>query len=583
MIAAAIIFGLLGLVAGQNRLVYYCGFENDLCGLSGNENAWLRYNQKTPSFNTGPALAYAGSYFVYFESSDPNYQSSLNLPLSLTLPANISTSAVRLQFALYAYGSSIKSFNVLIYDNSGVLLTNDQILNSQIQMDSFSPWTIINKTYTFSSIVRTVEFIVNAEKWLADVAIDDLSIYAIGCGTCSINGLCQNTTNGQQCVCRNGYVGDGYTCLPNCLSPCDPIKATCVVSMGVASCQCLPQYGSGSGLASAGNSSCSINMCGSTQCSPYADCVMDSGVPVCKCRPGFVCGANCVTQGLCSNRATCSVVNGLETCICGMEYFGDGLNAPGSTGCKSKCDLLNCGLYGRCVLNSSYAATCQCNDNFMNNGTYCVDINECLTPGWCRGANTYCSNSFGGFSCECMNNFAPDMQTSGRNRSCSINQQCALGKTCDCNNIISPITVPPISFFNNVNDANQNIARQFLDIWSSQNVKLYCKMAKCNLKMLEELIANITAYTSQTNVMMNNANMAIMVVRDFINCNPYEMLDPAWWSLYKKLNDQLITFKQVSIDLDMKVILLKQESARCEEVNSNWFRRALEWFSPVQY
>ncbi|XP_012567152.1 uncharacterized protein LOC100209198 isoform X2 [Hydra vulgaris] len=539
MIAAAIIFGLLGLVAGQNRLVYYCGFENDLCGLSGNENAWLRYNQKTPSFNTGPALAYAGSYFVYFESSDPNYQSSLNLPLSLTLPANISTSAVRLQFALYAYGSSIKSFNVLIYDNSGVLLTNDQILNSQIQMDSFSPWTIINKTYTFSSIVRTVEFIVNAEKWLADVAIDDLSIYAIGCGTCSINGLCQNTTNGQQCVCRNGYVGDGYTCL--------------------------------------------LNMCGSTQCSPYADCVMDSGVPVCKCRPGFVCGANCVTQGLCSNRATCSVVNGLETCICGMEYFGDGLNAPGSTGCKSKCDLLNCGLYGRCVLNSSYAATCQCNDNFMNNGTYCVDINECLTPGWCRGANTYCSNSFGGFSCECMNNFAPDMQTSGRNRSCSINQQCALGKTCDCNNIISPITVPPISFFNNVNDANQNIARQFLDIWSSQNVKLYCKMAKCNLKMLEELIANITAYTSQTNVMMNNANMAIMVVRDFINCNPYEMLDPAWWSLYKKLNDQLITFKQVSIDLDMKVILLKQESARCEEVNSNWFRRALEWFSPVQY
>ena len=44
----------------------------------------------------------------------------------------------------------------------------------------------------------------------------------------------------------------------------------------------------------------------------------------------------CVTQGLCAKNAVCSVVGGIETCTCGVEYLGDGKSAPGSSGCKSK-------------------------------------------------------------------------------------------------------------------------------------------------------------------------------------------------------------------------------------------------------
>ena len=586
MLGATTFIAFLGLVAGQSRVLFNCNFETDLCGLTttGN-NIWIRYNQPTPSGNTGPDVAYNGSYYVYFEASDPNYAISAQSPLTLTIPSNVvSAPVVRLRYALHAYGAGITSFNVKLYADNNVLLQNDQVLKAQLQTSSTAPWQVIDKIYSFGSIVRRIEFVVTTFTWEGDLAIDDLTVYAQGCGTCGSNALCSTTNGIEQCVCSSGYAGDGYTCSPNCPSPCDPVKAECIVSSGVASCQCKAGFGSGNGLASSGNSSCVVNiLCGAVQCSPYADCVTEFGVPVCRCRSGYVCGDKCVTQGLCANNAVCSVVGGIETCTCGLEYSGDGKSAPGSSGCRSKCELANCGVNAACSLNSAYVAVCQCNTNFVSNGTSCVDVNECLTSGWCRGANTYCLNSIGGFSCECLPNYSANVSTSGRDRSCPNYQQCLIGKTCDCSGVPDLKTVPSISYFYGVNEANRAVALQFLDLWSDKNLKYYCKLSKCNQNMLGDMVANITIYAKRAEEMMNNTILALQRVRDFINCSPYEALEPAWWSLYDTLSDQYLVFKQVRKDLVYKFTLIQEERARCEQTNADWFRKALEWFSPVKF
>ncbi|XP_065656953.1 fibrillin-2 isoform X6 [Hydra vulgaris] len=699
MLAAATFVVLLSLVAGQGRLVFYCGFETDTCGLDTalqpltNTYAWQRTNKKTPSQNTGPSVAYNGTYFLFFLSSLPNNINSSNLPLTLTLSS--SATSLHLKFALHAYGSAIQSFNIRFYNGNMVLLRDDQVLTGQLQANSDAPWTVIDKTYTFTSTVMTIQFVVGCTPYMfqANVAIDDLSVYAsgTGCGTCSANGQCVTVNNVQQCVCLSGFTGDGYTCISanpcsscsanaQCLTvngvqqcvcnngftgngitctlsvnPCSSCSANaqCLTVNGVQQCvcnsgftgngitctpstcslcsanaQCLTVNGvqqcvCNNGFTGNGNTcalgcgvvgrtcgtnaqcvsvngvqqctclngytgdgitcSPSTNLCGSVVCSPYADCVTEFNLPVCRCRPGYVCGGKCVTQGLCSNFATCSVVNGLETCTCAPEYSGDGLSAPGSTGCKSKCDLAACPMYSSCTLNSAYVASCQCNPNFNSNNGVCVDVNECLTSGWCRGANTYCLNSIGGYSCECQPNYLVNASTSGRDRSCPTFQTCSIGKTCNCSSLINPTSVPSITFFYGVNDANPATALQFLNIWSDANVKAYCKATGCDQGMLGDIVANITIYVKRAEEMMNNSMNAMQQVRDYINCNSYEALEPAWWNLYDVLSSQYIIFKQVRRDLHMKLTFMMEESKRCETTNADWFRKYLEWLSPVKF
>ncbi|XP_012567149.1 neurogenic locus notch homolog protein 1 isoform X4 [Hydra vulgaris] len=659
MLATATFVVLLSLVAGQERLLFYCGFETDTCSLDTalqpltNANAWQRTNKKTPSQNTGPSFAYNGTFFLFFLSSLPNNINSSNLPLTLTLSS--SATSLRLKFALHAYGSDIQSFNIRFFNANMGLLRDDQVLSGQLQASSDAPWTVVDKTYTFTSTVMTIQFVVGCTpyKFQANVAIDDLSVYGSGsCGTCGANAQCVTNNNIQQCVCLSGFTGDGYTCTPTVCTSCSAnaqclnvngafqcvcnngyigngnictldicstcsanaqcltvngaqqcvcnngftgngntcslgcgvvgrtcgTNAQCVSVNGVQQCTCLNGY-TGDGI----TCSPSSNLCGSVVCSPYADCVTEFNLPVCRCRQGYVCGDKCVTNGLCSNFATCSVVNGLEKCTCAPEYSGDGLSAPGSTGCKSKCELAACPMYSSCTLNSAYVASCQCNPNFFSNNGVCADVNECLTSGWCRGANTYCLNSIGGYSCECQPNYLVNASTSGRDRSCPTFQTCSIGKTCNCTNLINPTSVPSITFFYGVNDANPATALQFLNIWSDANVKAYCKATGCDQGMLGDIVANITIYVKRADEMMSNSMNAMQQVRDYINCNSYEALEPAWWNLYDVLSSQYIVFKQVRRDLDMKLTFMMDESKRCETTNADWFRKYLEWLSPVKF
>ncbi|XP_012567148.1 neurogenic locus notch homolog protein 1 isoform X2 [Hydra vulgaris] len=737
MLATATFVVLLSLVAGQERLLFYCGFETDTCSLDTalqpltNANAWQRTNKKTPSQNTGPSFAYNGTFFLFFLSSLPNNINSSNLPLTLTLSS--SATSLRLKFALHAYGSDIQSFNIRFFNANMGLLRDDQVLSGQLQASSDAPWTVVDKTYTFTSTVMTIQFVVGCTpyKFQANVAIDDLSVYGSGsCGTCGANAQCVTNNNIQQCVCLSGFTGDGYTCTPTVCTSCSAnaqclnvngafqcvcnngyigngnictlgcgvvgrtcgTNAQCVSVNGVQQCTCLNGY-SGDGITctpsvpsvcnncnanaqcltvngvqqcvcnngyigngitctfdicstcsanaqcltvngaqqcvcnngfTGNGNTCSLgcgvvgrtcgtnaqcvsvngvqqctclngytgdgitcspssNLCGSVVCSPYADCVTEFNLPVCRCRQGYVCGDKCVTNGLCSNFATCSVVNGLEKCTCAPEYSGDGLSAPGSTGCKSKCELAACPMYSSCTLNSAYVASCQCNPNFFSNNGVCADVNECLTSGWCRGANTYCLNSIGGYSCECQPNYLVNASTSGRDRSCPTFQTCSIGKTCNCTNLINPTSVPSITFFYGVNDANPATALQFLNIWSDANVKAYCKATGCDQGMLGDIVANITIYVKRADEMMSNSMNAMQQVRDYINCNSYEALEPAWWNLYDVLSSQYIVFKQVRRDLDMKLTFMMDESKRCETTNADWFRKYLEWLSPVKF
>ncbi|XP_065678398.1 uncharacterized protein LOC136093381 isoform X9 [Hydra vulgaris] len=158
----------------SERLLFYCGFENGTCGLNSEFNYPF----------------YLDGWDVSNDSSKAYNRSYLNQVkyecLTLTYPSNtLSLSNMRITFAAFANGYPISSLTVRFFDGDMVNLLVDEI--SQKFDNIHYGWKQFNKTYSFASVVMTIQIC----PWTL-ITLDDLSVYTQDINTTTGNSISQN-------------------------------------------------------------------------------------------------------------------------------------------------------------------------------------------------------------------------------------------------------------------------------------------------------------------------------------------------------------------------------------------------------
>ncbi|XP_062842365.1 stabilin-1 [Trichomycterus rosablanca] len=159
---------------------------------------------------------------------------------------------------------------------------------------------------------------------------------------CHIHAYCTRTENGNMCVCKAGYEGDGSSCAEAnlCLKPdrggCS-INAQCVYAgPGNVSCVCNEGW-TGDGVVCVEINNCLLENRGG--CHKDAECTPTGpGQSECVCKKGYmgdglVCQIvnPCLTDnGGCNKLAACSFNNETRLCTCPGGYEGDGLTCYGN-------------------------------------------------------------------------------------------------------------------------------------------------------------------------------------------------------------------------------------------------------------
>ncbi|KAM6963045.1 adhesion G protein-coupled receptor L4 [Aplochiton taeniatus] len=131
----------------------------------------------------------------------------------------------------------------------------------------------------------------------------------------------------------------------------------------------------------------------------------------------------------CHPLATCKNLNGSHACYCNHGYTGDGTSfCNDDNECQNVTNI--CGEKAECT-NTEGSYYCTCVSGFTssgpdskfqpNDGTECIDIDECQ-QGLVCGPSSHCHNTNGSFFCTCQRDYIP---TSGSKRFHPLNgEQC---------------------------------------------------------------------------------------------------------------------------------------------------------------
>ena len=168
---------------------YYQGFENTLGNWTQSSNDdfdWSLRSGSTPSSNTGPSGAAEGSYYIYMESSSPNYSNKRAILQSPCFDFSGKTTA-SVSFKYHMYGSSsMGSLALEISTDNGATWTSiwsksgnqgNAWLNASIDLDSYAGSTV---QFRFNGVTGTT--------WQGDMAVDAFEVDA------SVTAPCVNTT-----------------------------------------------------------------------------------------------------------------------------------------------------------------------------------------------------------------------------------------------------------------------------------------------------------------------------------------------------------------------------------------------------
>ncbi len=172
-----------------NNYPYYQGFENTIGNWEQSQNDdfdWTTRSGSTPSSNTGPDSAAEGSYYVYMESSSPNYSNKRAIITSPCFDFSDKTTA-SVSFKYHMYGSSdMGSLALEITSDNGANWTQiwskssnqgNAWLNASINLDVYAGQTV---QFRFNGITGTT--------WQGDMAIDAFKVDA------AVTTPCVNTT-----------------------------------------------------------------------------------------------------------------------------------------------------------------------------------------------------------------------------------------------------------------------------------------------------------------------------------------------------------------------------------------------------
>ncbi|MCB9786920.1 MAG: DUF1929 domain-containing protein [Deltaproteobacteria bacterium] len=183
-------------------------------------------------------------------------------------------------------------------------------------------------------------------------AFDECAAHA---DTCAPEATCADTADAYECVCNDGYYGDGETC-----QACSP----------VAHCE------------------------GAVHCTGAGDSVCES------CEAGYG-GAACVdvdecagATAACDPDATCTNREGGYDCTCKVGFFGDGES------CQACPEVADC--VGVVTCTTALDASCsECASGFERQAGLCAPIDPCQALAGTCGDHATCQSSAGGVECVC--------------------------------------------------------------------------------------------------------------------------------------------------------------------------------------
>ena len=260
----------------------------------------------------------------------------------------------------------------------------------------------------------------------ADAGCLDVDECEEGLDDCAEAAECTNIEGGFECVCQEGFEGDGKTCvdidecglrLDNCAD-----DARCENTPGGFECVCETGF-DGNGISCTDVDECAA---GTHDCGPFARCDNTPGTFECVCLDGFRGdGRDCqdidectLRLDNCSDAALCDNQPGTFECTCREGYEGDGVVCADIDECTLLSD--NCHPDAVC-LNTPGAFECLCPSGFEGDGRLCDDVDECALGTHTCPATATCTNTWGGYDCLCNAGFDGDGER------CEDVDECALG------------------------------------------------------------------------------------------------------------------------------------------------------------
>ncbi|XP_048727704.2 mucin-4-like isoform X2 [Ostrea edulis] len=299
--------------------------------------------------------------------------------------------------------------------------------------------------------------------------------------TCPVSSTCVNSLGSYTCVCDNGSVMAGGTCVEcsghryglNCglqcqcneenTMACDKRNGTCncrggwtglncsvdvhecslTPSICGANAKCTEEIGSFSCQCDPGFQKTSSNTCsnidecvtGSHSCHVNSRCMDTSGGYICTCDPGFsgdghTCSDvnECSSPSVCDPNSKCNNTWGSYVCTCDPGFIGDGKNCSDVDECLN--EPPGCHPDALCN-NTAGSFSCQCKSGYEGDGKMCKDIDECLRNLSSCDTHALCTNTNGSHTCACKSGFYGDGQTCLEKDECAENiHSCHVNASC---------------------------------------------------------------------------------------------------------------------------------------------------------
>eukprot|EP00117_Sycon_ciliatum_P002421 scpid7190/ scgid3720/ Fibrillin-1 len=285
---------------------------------------------------------------------------------------------------------------------------------------------------------------------------DDVDECSEGLHDCSPSADCVNTEGSYECICRDGYTGNGVVCTRiQCPELADPANGGVQVVppdryfMSRAFYTCMQGYSldgvdirvcAMQGQWTDKEPRCNdVDECalGNHGCHINANCINTNGSYMCVCLPGYYGdGRDCIKitcpqlQPLDNGRIRLSDGNNYQsvathTCMIGYQLAGQRRrvcqNTSAWSGDNPTCVDVNecldnpCSPNARCI-NEPGSFRCVCLDGYTGDGFVCRDIDECALGIHDCHRNAVCVNLPGTYNCECVAGYT------GNGRVCVSNE-----------------------------------------------------------------------------------------------------------------------------------------------------------------
>ena len=162
----------------EGEIIFYNDFESGLgnwSNVGGDDFDWTRNSGGTPSSTTGPTAAHDSAYYMYTESSTPNYPDKVAILEGPILPLD-SYKEEKIEFWYHMYGSTMGVLYLEINDTGGSWIElwsksgdqGNQWYNAVVDLSSYSD-------------SRKLRFrVVTSSGYRSDVALDDINITLSG-------------------------------------------------------------------------------------------------------------------------------------------------------------------------------------------------------------------------------------------------------------------------------------------------------------------------------------------------------------------------------------------------------------------